>query len=126
MLDAFNHLNFVNLIFLIPIVAIIGGIGSEIIGKLLKHRERLAEIKAKVQTRSSTNVVPASNDALREELALLRDTCTKYDMSLQHALEEVQHRLEFLEARSGLASKTGERQSSQTPEVLRVSSGDMR
>ncbi|SRR5579883_652343 len=85
------------LVFLIPIVAIVMGIGSEMWKNFLRHQERKLEIKAGSQKTADGSVLKQI-DALREEVARLRDTSTQYDISIQHTLEDLQHRLATLES----------------------------
>ena len=91
------------LIFAVPVVAIVMGIGAQIIKNFLAHQERKYKLKLESQS-SASGSVTADIQALRDEVARLRDTSTQYDISIQHSLEDMQQRLEFLERRLGVAA----------------------
>jgi TolA-binding protein len=86
----------------IPIVAIVMGIGIGMLKIWSKHQLQMATIRS--TTRVELDQTAQSQfDELRNEIAQLRDTTTKYDMSVEHALQEVRHRLATLESRNGAA-----------------------
>ncbi len=91
------------LALMIPIVAIVGGISAGIFKMYTEHQERLAALRVQSGGRVDTGVTDAV-EALRVEVAQLRDTSTRYDMSLQHSLEELQHRVGVVESRTRPAS----------------------
>lgn len=55
----------------------------------------------KGQTSGFTDEAAKRIDALRDEIARLRDTSTQYDVSIQHTLDDLQRRVENLESRKG-------------------------
>jgi hypothetical protein len=59
-----------------------------------RHTERMAEIsRAQASSEASSSEIAA----LREEVAKLRDTTTQYDLSVEHALQELNQRLAVVE-----------------------------
>lgn len=84
-------------VFLIPIVAIIGGLGTGVIKMLFSHLERKAEIRTQT-LQAGDSSLRSEIEALRSELARLRDTSTQYDISIQHTLEELNTRVATLES----------------------------
>jgi sensor histidine kinase regulating citrate/malate metabolism len=63
---------------------------------VLKHRKEMLEMELERRRLSNQEVI-AQIEALRQELAQLRDTSTQYDMSLQANLEMLQERVRLLE-----------------------------
>ena len=63
---------------------------------VLWYRKEMLEMEQE-QRRQSNQEVIAQIEALRQELAQLRDTSTQYDMSLQATLETLQERVRMLE-----------------------------
>jgi sensor histidine kinase regulating citrate/malate metabolism len=63
---------------------------------VLKHRKEMLEMELERRRLSNQEIV-AQIEALRQELAQLRDTSTQYDMSLQANLEILQERVRLLE-----------------------------
>ena len=63
---------------------------------VLKHRKEMLQMELERRRLSNQEVV-AQIEALRQELAQLRDTSTQYDMSLQANLEALQERVRMLE-----------------------------
>ncbi len=92
-----------DLTFLLIIVFVFGG---GYLKRILSIQERRLEIEASLRERGMAGTSQEVADLkqqvsmLRAELAQLRDTSTQYDMSLQNTLEETQHRLAFMEAKS--------------------------
>jgi sensor histidine kinase regulating citrate/malate metabolism len=79
------------------IVCIVGSVlFVPITAMVLKHRKEMLEMELE-QRRLSNQEVIAQIEALRQELAQLRDTSTQYDMSLQANLEMLQERVRMLE-----------------------------
>jgi hypothetical protein len=66
-------------------------------GRWYKLRSRELELRA-IGGQSFAPQSKGEIAALREELAQLRDTTTKFDMSVESTLTEIQHRLSRLEA----------------------------
>jgi len=63
---------------------------------VLKHRKEMLQMELERRRLSNQEVI-AQIEALRQELAQLRDTSTQYDMSLQANLEALQERVRALE-----------------------------
>jgi len=63
---------------------------------VLKHRKEMLQMELERRRLSNQEIV-AQIEALRQELAQLRDTSTQYDMSLQMTLETLQERVRMLE-----------------------------
>lgn len=85
------------IVMMVPIVAIVGGLGTGIIKMILSHLERKAELRANT-VGAGNNSMKSEFDSLRQEVARLRDTSTQYDISIQHTLEELHRRVEMLES----------------------------
>ena len=68
-----------------------------IVRQVLKHREKLAAIKNKVD---GSPALAADLAALRRELADLRETSTRFDMSFDAALSQVENRLRDVETKN--------------------------
>ncbi len=61
---------------------------------LVKHREKEMEYRAQGKLTPNSS---AENDSLREEIANLRQMTTQYALSTQNSMEEMKHKVEFLE-----------------------------
>ncbi|HEY3333104.1 MAG TPA: hypothetical protein VGK19_23930 [Capsulimonadaceae bacterium] len=81
---------------LIPIIAIIMGVGSQMLKRILEHQRAMEEIK---QRQGGGDGLRADIEALRHEVARLRETSTQYDLSLQNVLETVDQRVTHIETR---------------------------
>jgi hypothetical protein len=79
------------------IFAIVGMVGR-IVKTFFNHLTKMAELKNKAAVTKTLNTVQEFQ-ALRAEIQQLRETCTQYDLSLQHLLENVDQRVSHLEAR---------------------------
>lgn len=66
---------------------------------LLKHRQKMAEIKMRTIQNTDTATL-AAMEQLRDELRQLRDTTMRYDMSFDAALTRLEERVERVETRS--------------------------
>ena len=93
---------------LIPVVAILGGLGKSIVETIVQSAER----RHQMSLAAKQNPIQSSSSefsALRAELTSYKDASTQYDMSLDHVLQRIEHRLDRLEglmnANDGL--KTG-------------------
>jgi sensor histidine kinase regulating citrate/malate metabolism len=79
------------------IVCIVGPVlFVPITAMVLKHRKEMLQMELERRRLSNQEIV-AQIEALRQELAQLRDTSTQYDMSLQMTLETLQERVRLLE-----------------------------
>ena len=84
---------------MIPISAIVLGIGSGIVGSILKSQERRIGLRLKAQKGQSRDVV-RQLEALRAEIAALRDTTTQYDVTNDHIVQRLEERLSRVEIRA--------------------------
>jgi predicted nucleic acid-binding Zn-ribbon protein len=86
------------LALMIPIVAIVLGVGGGIVQSILKSQERRLELR--LQSQQGTNEeVTTQLKALRAEIAGLRDTSTQFDMSLEHSVQRLEERLGRIESK---------------------------
>jgi TolA-binding protein len=74
------------------------GIGSGMLQTYLKHKERLAVLRASGAQEMSEDI-RGELLALRGEISRLRDTSTQFDMSIDHTLKDLQARVETIESR---------------------------
>lgn len=65
-----------------------------IVSRVLRHREKMAALRNRQETSPQLNLEIA---ALRQEVAALRDTTTRFDMSFDAALHRAEQRLDALE-----------------------------
>lgn len=84
---------------MIPISAIVLGVGSSIIQSILKSQERRLEIRLRAQQGQNEDVT-RQLDALRAEIAGLRDTSTQFDMSLEHTVQRLEGRVNRIESKA--------------------------
>jgi hypothetical protein len=85
-------------VLVLPALAIVGGITAGVVKMILQHVEK----KAVIKTQSAGTADDSLRDdfeALRQEVARLRDTSTQYDISIQHTLDDLQYRVSTLESR---------------------------
>ena len=87
------------LVLLIPLSAIVLGIGSSIVQSVLKSSERRLEIRLKLQKGQSGDV-GKQIAALKAEIAALRDTTTQYDVTNDHIVQRLEERLSRVESRA--------------------------
>lgn len=78
-------------VFVLFIIAI--SIGGGIIKRYVSMIGERMDLRMSRQDQNMAEQVAA----MRQELAQLRDTSTQFDMSLQRRLEEMEHRLGFVE-----------------------------
>src|ERR1051325_8256178 len=85
--------------FAVMIIVIVGmSLGVGAIAIVTEHFQKMAKIRAQVPARGSQPVLEAI-EAIRKEVADLRDTSTKYDMSFDAALQRMESRLTHVEQR---------------------------
>jgi len=82
---------------IVLIFAMIFGVGA--IAILAEHFQKMAKIRADAQQKQSREVLEAV-EALRRDVAELRDTTTKYDLSFDTALQRLENRVAQLEDRA--------------------------
>lgn len=83
----------------IPIVAIAGSI----IQSVLKSQERRMEMRLRAQQGQNADVTQQL-EALRAEIAGLRDTSTQFDMSLEHTVQRLEERVGRIETKAAPAA----------------------
>ena len=83
----------------IPIVAIVLGVGGGIIQSILKSQERRLELRLQAQQGKNEDVTHQL-EAMRAEIAGLRDTSTQFDMSLEHSVERLEERVGRIETKA--------------------------
>lgn len=94
----------------------LAGIGTGALAIYLSHVRKIAEIKARTgvvenQVRSANNTsvsndVRAELQALREEVAKLRDTSTKFDLSFDAGLTRLEERVSRVEKQNYASRST--------------------
>ena len=75
------------IIFAIPIVAII-----------TSHQRKMAEMKMQMGGKADSSVIEELK-ALKQQMAELRDTTTRYDISFDAALQRIESRVGHLESK---------------------------
>jgi len=70
------------------------GIGGLAI--ILEHFQKMAKIRSQASAAGAADVAKAL-DAMRKEIADLRDTTTRYDLSFDSALQRLESRVAHLE-----------------------------
>ena len=110
--------------FLLALAGILGGTGFLmtpvfIVRMVLKHREKLEAMKYPKPGPPGSPVVMDALDELRREMAMLRDTTTKFDMSFDAALARVEDRLNTLERERAPMRSTVTTAEEQQPAILR-------
>lgn len=86
-----------DLIGLVAVVCIFGpALIIPIVAMTQKHRKEMAQLELE-RRRASNQEVIQQIEALRQEIAELRQTTTQYDLSLQANLENLQERVRALE-----------------------------
>lgn len=88
---------------LIPLTAIICVFAIPII---TAHQRQMMELKLKMGQNVDRSLV-AELQSMRQELAELRDTSTRYDMSFDAALQRIESRVGHLEGRVNSIEGTG-------------------
>lgn len=90
-------MNGMGAVLVFAIVLVVFGIGG--LALLLEHFQKLAKIKANTPGFGNVDVEQAL-DSLRREIADLRDTTTRYDLSFDSALQRLESRVANLEQSS--------------------------
>lgn len=85
-------------VFLIPILAILGGLGIPLSAIWTSHRREMIKMQMQMQSQGDANL-RASIEALRDEVRDLKDTTMQYDLSFDNALQRMEQRMEGLERR---------------------------
>jgi len=103
------------LALMIPISAIVLGVGGGIVQSILKSQERRLEMRLQAQQGQNEDVT-RQLDALRAEIAGLRDTSTQFDMSLEHSVGRLEERVSRVETKVAVVPTVAP----QTEEVQRA------
>lgn len=90
---------------MIPIIAIVLGVGNGIIQSILRSQERRLEMRLQLQ-QGQNDAVTQQLQALRAEVAGLRDTSTQFDMSLDDAVRHLTDRLGRIEKKVQMSGVT--------------------
>ncbi len=91
------------LALMIPISAIVLGVGGGIVQSILKSQEWRMKMRLQAQQGKNEDVT-RQLDALRAEIAGLRDTSTQFDMSLEHSVERLEERVGRIETKTAPAT----------------------
>jgi len=86
-------------IFMIPITAIVLGIGSSIVKTIVKSQERRYQMRLDAQN-AAVGLSDKGAQSLRDEIIRLRDTTTEHAMSMQHAIDRLEQRVAHLECKA--------------------------
>ena len=92
--DQFAFLSADQLALMIPII----GVSIPIVAIVTSHQRKLAEIKAQRTVNVPANV-QSEMEALRNEVAALRDTTTRFDLSFDAAITRLEDRVDRVETR---------------------------
>ncbi len=93
----------------IAIVAILAVFGVPVVAIVTEHRRKMAEIKARTAQGLSSEV-RAELTEIKNQLAELRETTTKFDMSMDAAMDRLERRVERMETRTVAATAATEEQ----------------
>lgn len=116
-----NTVHIVQAVMIVPVVAIIGGIAAGVIKMILRHEEQRERMRFQ-STGAGNEAWRAEIETLRQELSRLRDTSTQYDVSIQHTLEDLQQRMERLEARRAVGGMSSASALEETEQIVSVGS----
>jgi TolA-binding protein len=83
--------------FMIPIVAIIGGLTVGVIQAFIKSSERRMELQL-LSRQGADDAARQQLEALRTEVAQLRDTTTQFAMSIEQTVTRLDQRVARIEA----------------------------
>ena len=83
---------------MIPISAIVLGVGGGIVQSILKSQERRMALRLKAEKGQNGDLVKQL-EALQAEIAALRDTTTQYDLTNDRIVQRLDERLGRLETR---------------------------
>ena len=83
---------------MIPITAIVLGVGGGIVQSILKSQERRLELRLQAQ-QGKNEEVTQQLASMRAEIAGLRDTSTQFDMSLEHTVQRLEEKVARLESK---------------------------
>jgi TolA-binding protein len=104
------------LVFLIPITAIVLGIGSKIVSEVLSSQERRLEMRMRLKQGGSDQMTTQIAE-LRAEIASLRDTSHQFDLSFDETLTRMEQRVWRLETKSATSAAVSST-TTETPQTL--------
>ena len=87
---------------MVPLSAIVLGIGSGIVQSILKSQERRIELRLKAQ-KGQNGDIAKQLEAMRAEIAALRDTTTQYDLTNDQIVQRLEERLSRIEIKTTTA-----------------------
>lgn len=90
------------LALMIPILAVGGWIIPVTVKSVLKSQERRLELQMQAQ-QGRNDAAAQQIDALRQEVAALRDTSTQFDVSLEHNVQRLEDRMGRVEIKTASA-----------------------
>jgi len=82
----------------IGLAAVICIFGGPVIAIILHHQRKMMEMRLQIRDQADQSVLTELRD-LRNQMAELRDTTTKYDLSFDAALQRIESRVGRLEQR---------------------------
>ncbi len=82
---------------LMGLVVLVGIFGTPVIAVLTSHFRQMAEIKSRDPKNSPAML--AELEEIKQPMASLRDTTTRYDMSFDTALQRLESRMSNMEER---------------------------
>lgn len=88
-----------HIVALVPIVAIVCAIGSKVIKNYLAFKERALAMRLQHSNGGDADIARQLQE-LRQEIAQLRDTSTSYDLSIDHQLQQLERRMQFMEGKN--------------------------
>lgn len=91
------------LALMIPISAIVLGIGASVVQSILKSQERRLTLRLKAEKGRNADLVKQL-EAVRAEIAALRDTTTQYDLTNDQIVQRLEERLSRVETRTAARS----------------------
>ena len=101
---------------IIPIVGMLSVFGWIPLTIYLRHKFRMEELRTRRQGEADQTTLHALQE-IRRDVAALRDTTTKFDMSFDATLSRMEDRVDRLEERT--AAAVGLRPDVETPAVQR-------
>ncbi|MCX6361203.1 MAG: hypothetical protein NT029_15460 [Armatimonadetes bacterium] len=84
---------------LVGLVAVMMTFGIPMVAIITSHQRKLAEIQANRPT-NQASASTSEIEALRRQIAELRDTTTNFDLSFDTALQRIEQRVTHLEQKS--------------------------
>src|SRR5665213_3098243 len=94
------------LVSLVPIAAIVMGVGARMLRTWSLHQQEMARIRQSqggIASRTDSSAI----EALRQEIMQLRDTTTQYDVSVERTMSDLRNRVAHIESRMELPQGDG-------------------